>query len=444
MGFLSKVKSITIDSIKFKLIMAILVVQLLSTNIGQAVNFIYDSGVTALESSGLETEVLRSDVGFMVASGLSMLISIAIVTFVYDKLVLKRLQNVVQLTKKIGLGDLTAKLEVKGNDEISQLSKALNHTVENMQTLLTKVNKHAEHATIISSQTYKATEQAGQNVQNIAQQNIALGEQSQHLLAITEEVNINICEIDNEIEVLKSEILNALEAAKQMNVRADVMYAAMEKSIEKSKVTYSDKKENVAKALEAGKVLQELKKTGESIRAIASQINMLSLNASIEASRAGEHGRGFAVVANEVKHLSEESTTVVSDMDSMIDQIESVFSGLAGSTQALLSYLEKDVQEDYRSMIDTGVQYHDDAKSITKISTDNFESIERIRQVKESISEAMKSVVESTESYSSFLQEVVASVSEIDSHMLKIKDQMQVQEEVNEQVQESIHQFQLV
>ena len=119
---------------------------------------------------------------------------------------------------------------------------------------------------------------------------------------------------------------------------------------------------NVDKAIEAGKIVEDVKVMAETIKGIATQTNLLALNAAIEASRAGEQGKGFAVVADEVRKLAEQSTTSISNIENIVMEIEKVFSNLAGNAKDTLSFIDNKVKLDYQLLLETSIQYGKDGE----------------------------------------------------------------------------------
>ena len=99
----------------------------------------------------------------------------------------------------------------------------------------------------------------------------------------------------------------------------------------------------------------------KSIVAISEQTNLLSLNASIEAARAGDAGIGFTVVAQEISKLAQRSLASVNDINGIIKEVNVAVANITQSMENTTEFLEKNVLTDYDNFNQTGLQYMKDA-----------------------------------------------------------------------------------
>lgn len=436
-----KIMKFTMNSIKFKLVFPIVLVQILSTNIGQIVNYLLDSGQQVITEAGITINYMEGDTGFYVSSGLSILISVLIIVFLYDRLILKRLQKVLVYTEKLGEGDLSNELQFKGNDDISRVGNSLNKSSNNIKVLISEIAHITENLNTSSHLLMGATKNSSSNLNNIHTTSSVLSEDARSLIDTSGKADSSINEIINANKLLRHKVQSSVAYTNEMQVRASQMETKVADSLDKANITYREKQENILKAIEAGKIVDEIEIISESIREISSQTNLLALNASIEAARAGEQGKGFEVVANEVRNLAGKSTEAIFDVEIVVAQIRKVFSELSCSAQDILEYINHHVTADYKLLIQSSQQYQNDAQLINNISGEVNSAAEVMSTSIIEISQVIEKVVDTSQKTSNYTSAINLSLSEINLVMNETTDSMENQSKMTEQLMNSMEKF---
>jgi len=231
------------------------------------------------------------------------------------------LQKIMALMSKVEDGDLTVRSDLKGKNELALLAGSFNKMIYNIRELINSTSKVGEIVlkntdvmTEVSKQAHSTAQQIAESIETIAIGAQEQADDAQSSSEIMELLARRIMGVNDNIQDVMEVAQEIRETSNNAGDTVNTLHTRSSSALEKFKKVQEDIRELSEKALEIGKII-------DLIEGISEQTSLLSLNASIEAARAGAAGKGFGVVADEIKRLAEQTSDATRTIASIVREI---------------------------------------------------------------------------------------------------------------------------
>lgn len=304
----------------------------------------------------------------------------------------KPLNKMKDFAKELSDGNMGYTIEEKRKDEFGQTCDALNVAQQNIKSLILNISNNAQGLSAAGEELTATTQEILARLETVDTAVGVVVQGCEENKDCVEDVKGFVEQIQQNVELLNEKAqLQSVRAGEFKNRAIEVQRTAKE-AIENSREMCAQQHEKMAAAIEAGKVVEEVRVMADGIGEISEQINLLSLNASIEAARAGEAGRGFAVVATEIGNLANQTQKTVGTIQETIQKVRDAFEVLSMNGQELLTFVDEDVQQQFDAYLSTGEHYYNDSEYVYELSEEQAEMVENMVHAIEEVTRAVEHV----------------------------------------------------
>ena len=418
-------------------------------------------GIAACDYNGehLHNTIIANIRQQIIIGGFSVLFGLALVLFLLRQ-IFSPLGRINSILKEIsmGEGDLTRRIKANKNDEIGELAGYFNLTMEKIRNLvgiikykINGLNHTSFELSANMGKTSTAVQQISTNLDNM--ENLMVNQENGALEAgkAVGNIKLNIDNLNKMIEEQTNSVDISSSAIEEMTANIHSVTQTLAEN-SKNVGALTEASENGKTGLQA--VAQEIREIAHDseglleinslINSIASQTNLLAMNAAIEAAHAGEAGKGFAVVADEIRKLAESSAQQSKSTATMLKKIKASIDNITQSSDEVLARFGaidssvKTVSEHEQNILNAMEEQETGGKQI-------LDSISRLRDITASVkkgsldmAESGKTLVKETDEFINTSEKAVEGMNEILKGVNQIKDSVS---HVNDMSQENNRNF---
>jgi methyl-accepting chemotaxis protein len=307
--------------------------------------------VAILVPSAIVMAPVYSMATFLIILGAAVLLAVTIVVFIVSRSITAPLKSMEKVFNIVGEGDFTPTLPAHSKDEIGNISRSFNGTLEKIRKLVKTIKIQAASLSGIGGdladnmgKTASAMNEITANIQSIKQRVISESASVTEENATMEQLTHHIEQLEHLIEKQSGNVSQASAAIEQMVANTQsvtdtlIKNAANVKTLQDASEVGRTGLQDVAQDIqEIARESAGLLEINSVMENIASQTNLLSMNAAIEAAHAGESGKGFAVVAAEIHKLAESSSAQSKTISDVLKKIKNSIDKITHSTENVLN-----------------------------------------------------------------------------------------------------------
>lgn len=332
----------------------------------------------------------------------------------------------------------------KKKNELGRLSKAIGVVQHSMKDVIGTIREGNTEVNQSVVELGNVIEELTDQVSNISAVSQELAASMEETAATADSLSEAANRMEDYVSIMEKKNKEGNQAIMDITLRAGRLNEESQKSSKNTDVLIENTKKKLGLAIEESKQVEQIDKLTDAILNIAEQTNLLSLNASIEAARAGAAGRGFSVVADEIRKLADTSQQTAVQIQKIAGNVNKSVENLCDCANDVLKFMDTGVRETYKKLVDTSEQYNGDAVQMKEI-LDEFSHIAgMISEEINLISSAFSDLKSATADGAAGTAQVAENAEVVMGNSYTLKKQDEQLEQLSKRLEESINRFQVL
>lgn len=338
-------------------------------------------------------------------------------------------------------GDLTSRININSHDEVGELVDGINLFIEKLQEIMKSIRSHSENILVSSKEIADKINESGNNTNEVSATMDEIAAAMQEISATVEELSSGSENIFESIVHLTDKINDGNVLTKDIQSRSLNYKTEIENEKTNAVAIINEIKNTLEQSIENSKEAAQIQSLTENILQIASQTNLLSLNASIEAARAGEAGKGFSVVATQISELAESSRTIAKNIQEISTLVTESVTGLSSDSKKLLEFVNNDVLTDYDKFVAISDNYYNDAVNVNNILEEFTNGTSALKTTMSEMNHGINDISTTIEESANGTNDISSRIRNIASSVEAIKSQTAENQSIGNELKKNVEVF---
>ncbi len=338
-------------------------------------------------------------------------------------------------------GDLTSRININSHDEVGELVDGINLFIEKLQEIMKRIRSHSENILVSSKEIAYKINESGNNTNEVSATMDEIAAAMQEISATVEELSSGSENIFESIIHLTDKINDGNVLTKDIQSRSLNYKTEIENEKTNAVAIINEIKNTLEQSIENSKEAAQIQSLTENILQIASQTNLLSLNASIEAAHAGEAGKGFSVVAAQISELAESSRTIAKNIQEISTLVTESVSGLSSNSKKLLEFVNNDVLTDYDKFVAISDNYYNDAVNVNNILEEFTNGTSALKTTMSEMNHGINDISTPIEESANGTNDISSRIRNIASSVEAIKFQTAENQSIGNELKKNVEVF---
>lgn len=338
-------------------------------------------------------------------------------------------------------GDLTSRININSHDEVGELVDGINLFIEKLQEIMKSIRSHSENILVSSKEITDKINESGNNTNEVSATMDEIAAAMQEISATVEELSSGSENIFESIIHLTDKINDGNVLTKDIQSRSLNYKTEIENEKTNAVAIINEIKNTLEQSIENNKEAAQIQSLTENILQIASQTNLLSLNASIEAARAGEAGKGFSVVAAQISELAESSRTIAKNIQEISTLVTESVTGLSSDSKKLLEFVNNDVLTDYDKFVAISDNYYNNAVNVNNILEEFTNGTSALKTTMSEMNHGINDISTTIEESANGTNDISSRIRNIASSVEAIKSQTAENQSIGNELKKNVEVF---